>query len=114
MKAVLITGGRDYLNYKVVSSVLDQLHPSFIITGGATGADAMAERWAAFHGVHAFVCAALWDAYGRRAGYIRNSALIAVAKRLSATVVAFPGGRGTADCVRRAKAIPLLVRVVKD
>jgi hypothetical protein len=50
-----------------------------------------------------------WKAHGRSAGPKRNERMITLAashKRDGHTVVvlAFPGGRGTADCVRRAKA----------
>ena len=50
---------------------------------------------------------AQWDVYGRRAGPIRNQEMIDEGKPDG--VVAFPGGKGTADMVRRAEAAGLKV-----
>jgi hypothetical protein len=49
-----------------------------------------------------------WTKHGKAAGPIRNQEMIDEADALAA----FPGGRGTADCVRRAKAkgIPIFRR----
>jgi hypothetical protein len=41
-----------------------------------------------------------WSRFGKMAGPERNQRIISASECL----VAFPGGRGTADCVRRAEA----------
>lgn len=97
---VLVCGGRDYGEADKVEEVLSALDPSLIIEGGARGADSLARLWATKNGVHVCTVNALWDFYGKRAGPIRNSAMLALKPDL---VVAFPGGRGTADMVAQAR-----------
>lgn len=98
---VLVTGGRNYKNRRRVFSVLDKLRPDLVIQGGASGADVLAASWAMIHGVACFTCDAPWNALGRRAGPVRNRWMIQYGQ--PDLVVAFPGGRGTADCVRAAR-----------
>lgn len=75
--------------------------PERIVSGGANGADAMAERWAMDHGVCFQSLSADWVAHGRAAGPIRNQAMIDQFK--PSFVIAFPGGRGTADMTSKAR-----------
>lgn len=72
--------------------------PSLFISGGAKGADEIPKfqasiPWAMFP--------ADWKTHGKAAGPIRNQQMLDEGK--PDLVVAFPGGRGTADMVRRAK-----------
>lgn len=101
---VLICGGRNYQNIKEVFRVLDGLNPkpTLIIQGGAFGADACASEWAYKRDVLERQFAADWKAHGRAAGPIRNQKMLDEGK--PDLVIAFPGGAGTADMVRRAKA----------
>jgi len=73
----------------------------FIICGGATGADAMALQYAIEKNIEHHVFMANWVKHGRSAGPIRNQQMITEGK--PDIVIAFPGGKGTADMVRRAK-----------
>jgi len=100
---VLVCGGRDYDDRRSVYTCLDGLvpRPTLIITGGANGADALAADWAAFRQVPKLIFRADWEKHGRAAGPIRNQQMLECKPDL---VMAFPGGRGTADMVRRAKA----------
>jgi hypothetical protein len=52
---VLVTGGRDYEDFAYVSSVLSNLKPIYIIHGGATGADSLAQKWADSNNVITYV-----------------------------------------------------------
>lgn len=108
---VLVCGGRDYHNIKTVYVALDGLipKPTLIIQGGAFGADACASEWAHARNVLERQFAADWHAHGRAAGPIRNQQMLDEGK--PDLVVAFPGGTGTADMVRRAKAAG--VRVIE-
>jgi hypothetical protein len=85
-------------------SALDALHYGKKITrlvhGAAKGADALGARWALARGVIGASYPAQWDKYGKKAGVIRNQEMIDVEK--VDFVVACPGGKGTADMVRRA------------
>lgn len=101
---ILVCGGRDYQNIKEVFTVLDGLRPSptMIIQGGAYGADACASEWAYKRNIPERQFSADWKKHGRAAGPIRNQQMLDEGK--PDLVVAFPGGTGTADMVRRAKA----------
>ena len=67
-----------------------------------SGADEGAERWAALEGVEVTRFPADWATHGRSAGPIRNSLMLAEGR--PDVVIAFPGGRGTEDMVRKARA----------
>lgn len=108
---VLVCGGRYYANADKVNAVLDELHPSQVITGGATGADTLAANWARQTSTDLLVMRAEWLLYGKRAGPERNARMLAVGPNL---VVAFPGGRGTADMVKKAKAAGVRVMEVQE
>lgn len=105
---VLVCGGRDYRDSQRAFAVLDELHRqgegnriTQLIEGGANGADRLGREWAEARKVPFQTVHADWAAHGRAAGPIRNAAMLALRPDL---VVAFPGGRGTADMVRRSKA----------
>ncbi|WP_218916547.1 SLOG family protein [Rubinisphaera brasiliensis] len=68
--------------------------------GDARGADRLAGEWAADRGVEVLACAANWKVHGRAAGPISNRRMLDESPDL---LVAFPGGRGTADMVKAAK-----------
>jgi len=77
--------------------------------GGASGADRLAGAWATARGLEVEVFEAGWEAYGRSAGPRRNERMLR--DFVPDLVVAFPGGRGTADMVRRARGAGVLVWV---
>ena len=114
-RIVVVTGGRAFADAGLVDRALTAADPGMLIEGGARGADRLCREWAQARGVHVLTMDALWDHHGRRAGMIRDAAMVEVARRLSAVLVAFPGGSGTADCVRRAGAAGMVViGVTKD
>jgi predicted Rossmann-fold nucleotide-binding protein len=103
---VLVCGGRDYSDEARVWRVLDKLHAeagiSCIIQGGANGADRLALRWAEkVSGVPSETYQADWENQGNFAGPARNKRMLDEGK--PDLVIAFPGGRGTADMVRKAR-----------
>ena len=122
---VLVCGGRGYGNVSVtvpgehqiaavqlardqryrVKHTLDFIHDAspidVVIHGGASGADTHGGYWAFFHGIPEIVFTANWTAHGKAAGPLRNSRMLVEGK--PDLVVAFPGGRGTADMVLKAK-----------
>lgn len=79
-----------------------------IIHGGASGADTMAHRWAGMIAKPVDVYPASWCKHGRAAGPIRNQQMIDDGK--PDLVIAFPGGKGTADMVRKAEAAGIPVQ----
>ncbi len=103
---VLVCGGRDYSDRKFVYQCLDALHKEHpidvLIEGGAVGTDRIAGGWAVKMGINNLVFPADWNKHGKAAGPIRNQRMLNEGK--PDLVVAFPGGRGTADMMKRAKA----------
>jgi hypothetical protein len=108
---VLVCGGRDYDDVVAVFHVLDQLHElhhiNCIIEGGARGADRIAKDWARKNRIENLTYYADWTRYGKSAGAIRNQKMLVEGR--PEVVVAFPGGRGTADMVSRARGASLPV-----
>ena len=98
---VLVCGGRDYNDYQKVRETLDGFGVSAIIQGGARGADSLGGTYANQRGISCRVFKADWDRYGKSAGFRRNQQMLDEGK--PDVVVAFPGGKGTADMVKRAK-----------
>jgi predicted Rossmann-fold nucleotide-binding protein len=102
---VLVCGGRDYSDQARVNAVLDKLHAEagidFIIQGGARGADRHAATWALLNRIAGQVFEADWENQGSFAGPARNKRMLEEGK--PDLVIAFPGGRGTADMVRKAR-----------
>ncbi len=109
---VLVCGGRDYADRDRLFSILDVAHAANpiveLIHGAASGADSLADEWARGKvAIRAFP--APWE-LGKSAGGIRNQKMLDEGK--PHMVIAFPGGAGTADMVRRAeKAGVPVVRV---
>src|SRR5215475_12388663 len=74
---VLVCGGRDFDDLPLLGDVLERVH--------------------ARHVIHAD-----WGQFGSGAGPIRNSKMLAEGK--PEMVLAFPGGRGTANMVKQARS----------
>lgn len=112
---VLVTGGRDYTDRDRVTRVLDLVHERIgvlvVIHGGATGADTLASEWAIDRGVPTEPYAVTkeeWRTQGISAGPRRNARMLAASA--PDVVVAFPGGRGTANMTSLADeaTVPIL------
>jgi len=108
---VLVCGGRDYTDRDLVYAELDVLHAEYVfetvIAGGAGGADTLAIEWAQARGLATQVFAAEWGVLGRRGSALRNARILTESR--PNIVVAFPGGRETANMVRQAKAAGIWV-----
>lgn len=134
---IIVTGGRDFKAYKVIDSVLSTLHTEEpitllaqgacglvkqggVVSGQPRGADGLAREWATLKGIpvsdfpvdHAVD--GPWPAAGpRRNGRMLRAIKDAVGVGVDVgagarvLVVGFEGGRGTADCLRQAKALGL-------
>jgi len=102
---VLVCGGRNYDDWERVAEVLNKLDREAgidaIIQGGAGGADRCAKNWAYQAGINCQTYEADWESYGSFAGPKRNAEMLAHSQ--PDLVIAFPGGRGTADMVRKAR-----------
>ena len=112
---ILVCGGRDFKNYNLLKNVLDEYYKISnltIIHGGAKGADSLAGDWAKDHDIYLKVFPADWKQYGKSAGPKRNQKMIEEGK--PDLVIAFPGGNGTADMIRRARNSDIPVKEIYD
>lgn len=105
---VAFTGGRDYQNDFMVAEVLAVLNPSVVLLeGGATGLDSLVREVREAAGFAGETFEADWSKHGKAAGPIRNREMLDSGADI---LIAFPGGKGTEDCVKAAKerGIPVL------
>ena len=86
-----IIGSRTFNDYANAKQWIDRIlseHnlpvPTQIVSGGAKGADAIAERYAHEHGIELQVFKADWTKYGRGAGPVRNREIIRHARHFLA------------------------------
>ena len=97
---ILVTGGRGYSNRNRLFAALDAIKNkhgiSFVIQGGAKGADSLAKEWCKLSGVHSCQVDALWDSFGKAAGHRRNAAMLNLKPD---ACVACEGGAGTAGMI---------------
>lgn len=98
---ILVCGGRDYNDMATMTKVLNIFDPIGIVTGGAKGADTLAENWADKRDVPVSKYMADWGEYGKAAGFIRNKEMLL--KEKPDLVIAFPGGKGTKHMIKTAK-----------
>jgi len=107
---VLVCGGRDYHDrarvFEDLARVFNKHTDMSLLSGMANGADQLAYDFACLYGLDFEGYAAQWKRDGKSAGPKRNQRMIDTRPDL---VVAFPGGKGTADCVERAKAAGIAV-----
>ena len=112
---VLVCGGRDYKNWATITKTLDALTVTLLIHGAAPGADTLASVWACTQRVPQLpfpLTDADWERLGKKAGPMRNARMLTEGK--PDLVVAFPGGKGTADMVRQAGAVGVRVMGIKS
>lgn len=128
---VIIAGGRYYDFTPRDISILDELHDKYkftkVLSGGCSriiaitdnlgqktrkrvGADYCGEQWAKSRDIPVHRFTADWSKYGKKAGMIRNGTMSVHADML----IAFPGGRGTSDMIRKAESKSLIVYTVRD
>lgn len=102
---VIVAGSRSITDYRTVRSALLSFFSDLkargkdtraqsvtIISGGARGVDKLGERFAKEFGLNLKVMPANWDAYGKRAGYLRNEEMAVYARGDEAYLVAFWDG----------------------
>jgi hypothetical protein len=116
MFKVIIAGGRDFNDYKLLhskcSSILNNYLPSEVevVSGGAKGADLLGEMFAREKGITTKCFLPDWDFYGKKAGMLRNKEMAFYADAL----IAFWDGKskGTKNMIDEAKKKGLKIRVI--
>lgn len=118
-KKIAVIGSRTVTNYKqfkiLLSKYLIEQHIDVgsvtFVSGGARGADSLAQRFANEFERPIIVHEALWDLYGKAAGYIRNVDIVKDAD----IVIAFWDGvsKGTKHSIDLAKKQNKIVEIIK-
>lgn len=116
-----IVGSRNMYDYEEFCSVIedalinfgiDLTEIEYVVSGGAKGADKLAEIWAKEREIKTVIFKPNWEKYGRSAGVLRNKDIIDLAD----LCIAFPSmkGAGTQSSINLAKKkqIPLHVHYI--
>lgn len=114
---VIVAGCRDFADYELLKEKCDfylqnkKPENIVIVSGHASGADTLGERYAQERGYELKTFPADWKANGRAAGPIRNAKMASVAH----TLIAFWNGKswGTKNMIDTAKKHNLQVAVVR-
>lgn len=119
MLKVIIAGGRDFTNgkllfdtcTKILANYIDAEYEIEIVCGEANGADYLGKLYAYRKKFKLKSFPANWDLFGVAAGPIRNGEMADYADVL----IAFWDGRsrGTADMIEQAKRNKLIVRIIR-
>lgn len=76
MYKIIVAGGRDFSNYKLLKEKLDEVVKLFggfeLVCGMAKGADMLGWDYAKLNNLPIKEFPADWNGLGKRAGYIRN------------------------------------------
>lgn len=112
----VICGGRSYTDaakmYAVLQPICDEFPKARFAQGGAFGADLLARQWLRKRGYPCRTFYADWRAHGKKAGPMRNRQMLEGFQ--PDVVIAFPGGKGTRDCITQAKSYLGILVVVVD
>lgn len=116
-KIVGICGTRDYDNYEYFEKIINNWITKYgkidkIVSGGATGIDSLAEKYAIIHKIPIIIHRAEWEKYNKKAGPIRNTKIV----NDSTHLIACPSinSIGTYDTINKAKkkGIPIDIYTV--
>lgn len=119
-----IVGSRNFTNYTLFQQKVNQYIEEWknseetndqnniiecVISGGARGADALAEKWARENKYPIRVYSAEWSKYGPSAGPLRNTKIVESCTHL----IAFPSieGKGTQDSIRKAMNLKKPIKI---
>ena len=109
---VIVCGGRGYTDELRMCQVLDEYPIEILINGAARGADKLSSQWAQRTGTIYAEVPALWDAFGKSAGPMRNSSMASRFGKID-LVIAFPGGAGTRSMIQIALLRGIKVEVIE-
>jgi predicted Rossmann fold nucleotide-binding protein DprA/Smf involved in DNA uptake len=109
-KKVAVIGSRGFSDYELLSESLSKLNPKLIVSGGAKGADTLAEKYANEHGLDMVVYKPDYKKFGRGAPLKRNHTIVDNAEVL----VAFWDGKSrgtkyTIDLANKKESYPVVI-----
>ena len=109
-----IVGSRDYDdydNFKIIVKKYIKKHgtPELIVSGGASGIDSLAEKYAKEFDIPIKIFYAKWKKYGKKAGPHRNTKIV----NMSTHILAMPSKSsiGTYDTINKGKKAGLIVSI---
>lgn len=125
MIRIIIAGSRKFNDYIKMLNKLDELGIHLlatmddieIVSGHASGADTLGEKFAKAYNYPLKIFPADWNTYGKAAGPIRNEQMVKYAAEANRGIlVAFPIGesKGTRNMIKLAKQYGLEVNVYED
>jgi hypothetical protein len=110
---VAVIGSRDFNDYELMSEHLNQIKDEIqlIVSGGAKGADSLAEKWASENSIETLIFKPDWKKFGRSAGVVRNRDIVAN----SNLVIAFWDGqsKGTKSSIDLCGKLGIKVKIVR-
>ncbi len=101
MQRVAVIGSRTFTDkerlFRNLDNARSKMGDFIVVSGGAKGADSLAEEWADTRGLPKIIFHAEWEKYGKAAGFKRNAYIIDTADM----VLAYHDGqsRGTAHSI---------------
>ena len=120
MTALIIAGGRNFNDYDYLQRMCDNFIQEngddiTVISGHAKGADQLGERYAKEQGLKLEIFPADWNAYGKKAGPIRNEQMAKRALEFpNQMLLAFWDGksRGTANMINTAIGLDISTDII--
>lgn len=107
-----VIGSRSFNDYQLLKSVLNEYLGKVwvIVSGGASGADSLGEKWAKENNIKTCIYKPDWNKHGKAAGFIRNKDIV----EDSDLIIAFWDGlsRGTEHSINLTKKMNKQYRIV--
>jgi len=109
MKKIGVIGSRTFKDYELLKKELDKFPPFILLSGGAMGADRLAEKYATERGFEKIIHLPDKKKYGRGAYHRRNELIVADADEMVAFMT--PESKGTSHSLElaRKKGIPVTI-----
>ena len=115
-----IVGSRNYVDYESFKTNTNNTLEKWdiqienidsVVSGGARGADSLAEKWAKENNISVTIFKPDWKSLGKKAGILRNTDIV----NESTHLIAYPmkDSIGTWDSVRKATKKGILCEVIK-
>ncbi len=107
-----IVGSRNFTDPERLSRTVDKVQGdiTLIVSGGARGADTLAEYYAKKKSIPYLIFPADWDKHGKKAGILRNQDIVDNADAMIAFLA--PESKGTRDSIKRAQKKGIPVHIV--
>jgi len=109
---IAVIGSRDFNDYNLLKSMLDpvKFKIGLIVSGGARGADSLAERYARENNIETLIFIPDWSK-GKSAGYERNKQIV----EASDIIIAFWDGssKGTQHSFKLAEKYNKKIKIIK-